>query len=213
MKYKVSTLAAAIKRDSGGDMRTNGPLVGLKKIIVLLAVLPLLACAKASDIYRDQNMDFGAVQVVAVMPLANLTRDQVAAERVRDVLMSMLLATGGLYVVPPGEVARGAAAAGITSPTTLSKDEVLKLATIVKANAVITGVLREYGEVRSGNSTSNVISLSLQLTEAQTGRVVWSASSTKGGVTFKDRLLGGGGEPLNVITERAVDDLINKLFK
>jgi hypothetical protein len=83
----------------------------------------------------------------------------------------------------------------------------------VKADAVITGVVREYGEVRSGTTAANVVSLSLQMIEAQTGKIVWSASSTQGGVGLKERLLGGGGEPLNDCTEKAVKDVINQLFK
>jgi hypothetical protein len=49
--------------------------------------------------------------------------------------------------------------------------------------------------------------------EAQTGRVVWTASSTKGGVSTSDRLLGGGGEPMNKVTEIAIDDLLDKMFR
>jgi hypothetical protein len=158
-------------------------------------------------------MDFGAIRTVAIMPFANLTRDQLAGERVRDVFMTMLLATGGVYVVPQGEVARAALTAGIINPAAPTKEEILKFAAFVKAEAVITGVVREYGEVRSGTASANVISLSLQMIEAQTGKIVWSASSTKGGIGMKERLLGGGGEPLNESTEKAVKDVINKLFK
>ncbi len=183
-------------------------------IISGVIFLFLTACAGTGtdEKYRDANMDFGAIQNIAVLPLANLTRDQQAGERVRDVFVTALLATGGVYVIPTGEVAKGISLTGMTNPTAPSKEEILKFAALVKADAVITGVLREYGEVRSGSSTANVISLSTQMIETQTGRVVWSASVTKGGVTFKDRLLGGGGDPLNYVTEKAVDDLINKLF-
>ena len=83
---------------------------------------------------------------------------------------------------------------------------------MVEADAVITGIVREYGELRSGSASANVISVSLQMMEAETGRVVWSASSTQGGVTAGDRLLGGGGRPLNVVTQKAVNDLLDKLF-
>jgi hypothetical protein len=55
--------------------------------------------------------------------------------------------------------------------------------------------------------------MSLQMIEAETGRVVWTASTTKGGITFLDRLFGGGGQPMDIVTVRAVNDLINKLFK
>jgi hypothetical protein len=181
------------------------------------AVLLLLAstgCATTSSkvVYRDPNMDFGAIQTVAVMPFNNLTRENVASERVRDVFMTMLQATGGVYVIPPGEVARGISRLSLERPASPTPEEVTKFAKIVSTDAVFTGTVKEYGEVRSGTSTANVVSVSLQMMEAQTGKVVWSASSTKGGVTTSDRLFGGGGEPMNATTQKAVDDLLEKLF-
>lgn len=158
-------------------------------------------------------MDFGSVRTVGVMPFVNLTRENLAAERVRDVFSSMLLASGTVYVVPQGEVQRALGQASVTTPTTPSADDVVKLGKVLKADAVVTGVVKEYGEVRSGNTTANIISLSLQMFETSTGKVVWSASTTKGGVSMADRLLGSSGTPMNQVTEAAVDDLLAKLFK
>jgi len=185
----------------------------LKIALLCFILIFFAACATPSSTYRDPNMDFGAIQAIAVMPFISLTRDNVAAERVRDVFITRLLATGAVYVVPVGEVARGIARTEIANPATPSPEEVVKLASIIKVQAVITGVLKEYGEVRSGTTSANIISVSLQMMEVQTGKVVWSASSTKGGISILDRLFGGGGQPMNKITEKAVDDLINKLFK
>jgi hypothetical protein len=183
------------------------------KLLFLLAFLLLIACASHRSSYLDPNMDFGTIKSVAVMPLTGLARDQVVAERVRDVFINKLLATGAVYVLPVGEVARGVARAEISNPTTPSSEEVVKLGGIIKVQAVITGAVMEYGEVRSGTAAANVVSVALQMMEAQTGRVVWSASSAKGGVTIWDRLFGGGGQPMNTVTEKAVNDLINKLLK
>jgi hypothetical protein len=158
-------------------------------------------------------MDFGAVQTVAVMPFVNLSREQLAAERTRNVFMTALLSTGGIYVVPPGEVARGIARVAITDPASPSPEDIVKFAAVVKVDAVITGVVKEYGEVRAGTSAANVISLSMQMLEAQTGKVVWSASTTRGGIALDDRLFGGGGKPMNEITEAAIGDMLDKLFK
>lgn len=190
---------------------------GKPKIRLGMAILFFLVsagCATGSSrvVFRDPNMDFGSLQAVAVMPFTNLTRENVAGERVRDVFMTMLQATGGLYVIPPGEVGRGISRLNLERPATPTPEEVTKFAKNVNADAVFTGTLSEYGEVRSGTSTANVVSLSLQMMEAQTGRVVWSASSTRGGVTTSDRLFGGGGEPMNATTQKAVDDLLEKLF-
>lgn len=177
------------------------------------ALLALAACASGGQNYHDKNMDFGSVRTVAVMPIINLSRDNLAGERVRDVITSMMLASGAFYVVPQGEVVRVVAKAGVANPATPTVEEVVKFGTMLKVDAVITGTVKEYGEVRAAAASGNVISLSLQMQECTTGKTVWTGTTTRGGVTWKDRLLGGGGAPLNEVTEAAVDDLISKLFK
>jgi len=182
-------------------------------ILLLLFFVSLVACAGGHDTYIDPNMDFGAVKTVAIMPFVSLTRDPVVAERVRDVFITRLLSTGAVYVVPVGEVARGVARGEIQNPGAPSSDDIVKIGGIIKTQAVITGTVREYGEARSGTVSANIISLSLQMIETQTGKVVWTASSTKGGIKTWHRLFGGGGQPMNNITVKAVDDLINQLLK
>lgn len=177
-----------------------------------LAVAAPVCTAQVSDVFRDSRMDFGSIQTVAVMPFANLARDQITAERVRDVFISRLLAAQAVYVLPVGEVARGIARTEVQTASSPTIEEVVKLGAFLKADAVITGVVREYGEARSGTSTANIISMSIQLIETGTGRVVWSASSTKGGVGFWNRLIGGGGQPMNKVTEQAIDALFDKML-
>ena len=157
-------------------------------------------------------VDFASIQTVAVLPFQNLTDTEDAAERVRDVLTGMLLATDAVYVLPPGEVYRGISRVGMAVPSTPSIEEIKKLAGILSIDVVVTGVLREYQLVRAGASSANIISLSLQMIETETGTIIWSASTTKGGITLTDRLFGGGGEPMNDVTLESVDDLLNKLF-
>lgn len=191
-------------------------MVDWQKILISLSLAFLISACGArgsSNTYIDPNMDFGAVKVVAVMPFVNLARDPVVAERVRDVFINNLLATGSAYVLPVGEVARGVARAELQNPNAPSPEEIVKLGGIIKAQAVITGSVREYGEVRSGTASGNIISLGVEMIETQTGRVVWSASSTKGGISVWARLFGGSGQPMDVVTEKAVNDLLNKLFK
>ncbi|HEU4382182.1 MAG TPA: GNA1162 family protein [Anaeromyxobacteraceae bacterium] len=180
--------------------------------VALLA--SLAACAGSSGArYQDANMDFAAVRNVAVMPFQNLSRETAAGERVRDVFSTMLMATGAMYVTPTGEVQRAIAKGQIQTPTALGTEDVVKLGQMLKVDALITGVVREYGEVRAGQASGSVVALSVQMVETATGRVVWSAASTKGGVGLGDRLLGASGTPMNQVTEAAVDDLLNKLFK
>lgn len=191
--------------------------LGSGRWIALGACVALLAgCAgaprRAEVTYHDPAMDFSLLQNVAVLPFANMTPNPDAGGRVRDVFITMLQATGALYVIPPGEVGRGVSRSNMSDPTTPSSEDVVAFAKIVGADGVVTGSVLEYGEVRSGSSSANLISVSVRLLEAETGRVVWSASSTRGGISAADRLFGGGGEPMGPITADAVKELIDRLF-
>jgi polysaccharide biosynthesis protein PelC len=185
-----------------------------KKAGVSAIVVFLLGCAPGSSLtyYHDPSMDFAAVRSVAVMPFENLTRESQAGARVRDVFANSLLSTGAVYVIPSGEVSRGIVRAGILNPAVPSLEEIGKFAGIIKVDAVITGTVTEYGQVRSGSANANVIAMNVQMIEVQALKTVWSASATEGGITIWDRLFGAGGKPLNDVTMKAVTDVINKLF-
>lgn len=185
-----------------------------KKLVASLLIFFLLGCAPASTLtyYHDPSMDFAAIRSVAVMPFENLSREQRAGERVRDVFANSLLATGAVYVIPSGEVSRGIARAGMLNPAVPSTEEIGKFAGIIRVDAVITGTVTEYGQVRSGNTTANVISMNVQMIEVQALKTVWTASATKGGISIWDRLFGAGGEPMNDVTMAAVNDILDKLF-
>lgn len=180
----------------------------------IVAALALLASCQKHRTYHNADMDFASIRTVAVLPFWNLSKDQQGADRVREVFTNSLLSTNAVYVVPTGEVARAITRVGIASPSTPSADEVVKLCAMLKADAVVTGVLKEYGEVRTTSATANVVAVSLQMQEGTTGKVIWAGSSSKGGVGWAARLLGSaGGDPVNDVTEKAVDDLLDQLFK
>lgn len=192
-----------------------GNIRNLKKFILSLLLISLAACATRSTLtyYHDPNMDFAALRTIAVMPFENLSRDRQAAQRVRDIFANSLLSTGAVYVIPSGEVSRGISRAGVLNPAVPSVEEIIKFAGIVKVDAVITGAVTEYGELRSGSASANVISMNVQMIELQTRKIVWTASSTKGGISIWDRLFGSGGKPMNDVTMAAVDDILDKLFQ
>lgn len=182
-----------------------------------VSLLPACACAgrhAAANTFHEPTMDFSLVHTVAVLPFSNLTPTQTAAERVRGVFVTMLQAQGGeMYVLPLGEVQKGISRAEIQRADQPSAEDVVAIGKALSADAVITGSVMEYGEARSGSASANYVSVSAQMLETKTGRLVWSAQSTKGGVTAADRMFGGGGQPMNVITAEAVNELLDKLFK
>ena len=185
--------------------------------ILLVAVLAGAAggCGTTRGLgstYQDPEIDLSLVQTVAVLPFANLTADDKAGERVRDVFSTMMQATGAVYVVPPGEVAKALGRTRVGSANEPAPDEVIAVGSAVKADVVVTGVVREYGQVRSGNSTANAIALSVKIFATESGKVIWSGASTAGGVTASDRFFGGGGDPMELVTEDALRDLIDRIY-
>src|SRR5579871_1815896 len=117
---------------------------GRKANLGLLAAALLCGCASDGHKFHDRRMDFASVHTVAVLPFNNLSRDNLAGDRVRDVFASLLLATGAIYVLPQGEVARGLSRAGVANPAAPSKDEAIALGKALGAEAIIAGTLKEY---------------------------------------------------------------------
>jgi len=209
-----------MKTKSFGAKTAHGPgrafaSVTLAALVAVGLSAALSGCAgrKAAAVtYHDPNMDFSLVRNVAVLPFKNLSSDMTAAEAVRDVFMTMLQATGAVYVLPPGEVSRGISRGSLRAPTEPSTEEVVRFADIVGADVVVVGTVREYGQLRSGSLAAPVVSVSVRMIEAKSGTVVWSASSSEGGVSAKDRTFGGGGRPMDDVTRRAVAGLLDRLF-
>lgn len=181
-------------------------------LMIFFALVTGCATTREVDVYHDPAMNFPAIQTVAILPFVNLSTDPMASERVRDVFANALLATEAFYVLPSGEVTRGTSRTGMRNPADPSPEEMVRFAQLLGADAVITGVVREYGPVRSGSISADAISLSLKMVEAETGKVVWSSSSTKGGINTWIRLFGGGGKPMNEVTREAVEELLDNLF-
>jgi len=115
---------------------TQGEIRGMLRISLaaivcagmLLAMVTMQGCAtRSTNVFRDPNMDFGSVRTVAVMPFANFGKDAQGSDRVRDVFITALMATGSIYVIPTGEMWRGITGASMANPTTPAVAEVVRL--------------------------------------------------------------------------------------
>jgi len=179
------------------------------------AILLSIGCggARAKVTYHDANMDFGLIRTVAVLPFENLSDDTAADAAVRDVFMTMLQATGAVYVLPPGEVGRGISRLSLSSPSAPTVEEAVRFADIVGADVLITGTVREFGELRSTGNAANAVSVSVMMLDGRTGTVVWRASTSAGGIKAVQRVFGGGGQPMDKVLRKAVSDLLDKLFR
>jgi len=113
----------------------------VRYVTLLILCIFFAGCPSSGRYYADPNMDFGAIRTVAVMPFENLSSEKTAGDRVRDVFTNILLSTGQVYALPPGEVARAALRSGIATPTTPSTEEIIKLGAITSSSRISTGIM------------------------------------------------------------------------
>ncbi len=189
----------------------------IKKNILLVAVFSLvlvtLGCQKKVEpnYYINPDIDFSFFKRVAVMPLDNLTNEKSAGEIVRQVVISELLASGLVDVVIPGEVMAAINELGIQNISSLNARQISALGKVLDVEAIILGSVEEYGESRTGNISTPEVTISLLMTDAGTGNVIWSITSTHGGASFMARHFGAKSKTLSETVMSVVREAVQTL--
>jgi hypothetical protein len=175
-------------------------------------VLFLAGCGASSHFVHAQY-DFSTIKKVAVLPLENLTADQMASEKVRKTVVSELLAAGVVDVIETGQVNRTLAQANIQSASTVGTDDLKKIAAALGVQALIVGSVDTYERINVGGANFPEVAVTLRAVDAATGTIIWSATRTGGGVGIAGRLFGVGGETLSEATQKTVRAALTTLFQ
>ena len=182
--------------------------------ILAALALGLAGCGgMAPTTYVHPNYDFSRVKRVAVLPLDNLSTDQMAGEKMRVVIMTELLSTGIVDVVELGQVNRALTQLNIQNIRGMSPDEFKRVAAAVAAQMVVIGSVESFDRVQVGGVQAPEVTLTLRGLEAESGLIVWATSVTEGGATFSARLFGLTGDSLSEVARRAAHDAVVTLFR
>jgi hypothetical protein len=178
-----------------------------------VAALALAACSSPTHHFLHAQYDFSTIKKVAVLPLENLSSDQMAGEKVRKTVVSELLSAAVLDVVETGQVNRAMGQASIQNVSAVSADDLKKVAGALGVQALIVGSVDTYERLNVGGVTFPEIAITLRAIDAGSGTIVWSASRTGGGVGIMGRLFGIGGETLSEATQKTVRATLQTLFQ
>ena len=184
--------------------------------ILLLAALLMTGCAASRHTtYLDPQFDFGSIERVAIIPFENLSSDQGSSRYVTRLFFTELLAQKVFDIVEPGEVsAYMGGHPGMTGQSAeLSLDQIKDLAKTLNVQAIIFGSVGESSDLRSGNVSTHVVSISARMVNAETGSTVWSSSVNTGGPGFFARLFGFGEKTRGSAERGAVQKLIGSLVR
>jgi hypothetical protein len=183
-------------------------------LTILFIVLTIGGCAgKSATVFLHPEYDFRYVERVAVVPFENQSQEQGAAARVTQVFISELLAQRAFDVIEPGEVSHVLEKYSTVRTSQLTKEQIIDIGKQLKAQALIFGSVAEMTSYRSGNSTTNTVTLVVRMVDTQTGETVWSATNTAGGKGFFASLFGTGDKSQSEVIRDCVEGVLKTLIK
>ncbi len=144
----------------------------------------------AQQTFVRDNVDLGYITRVAVLPFDNNTQDDFAAQRIRDITSTRILALGIFDVVDKGIVDSALREMAIDKDTPLDVPVVKRLGQRLGVQAFVHGTVNSIGESRQGSFTYPQVALTLELLDAESAQVLWRNSDTYSGYSLADRLFG-----------------------
>lgn len=181
-------------------------------IVLWLLSIGMLSCGGGfTRWYLNPKADVSYVKRVAVFPLLNHSRDNLAHEKVRDILETELLITQRFEVVDRGEVDRVMREMRIRGAREISPRILMKAASRLGVHAVIMGAVEEYAPQTGGGSVP-VVTLSLKLLDAQSAKVIWQATGTEKGGGALNRLFGIGEKSVDEVAQILIRRLLRTLI-
>jgi TolB-like protein len=165
-----------------------------------------------SSFYIDQNIDFSFIKKVAVLPLDNLSNDKFAADAVRQVVISELLASNLVEVVCPGDANAAIELLNIKAGQSPNSEQLKSIGKSLKVQGIIIGAVNKYGEIREGNVSAPEIAITLMMADTSSGSIIWSVTKTKGGASFMAKHFGARANTMSETVLSVVRDAIQTLY-
>ncbi|MDW7772477.1 MAG: hypothetical protein SCH71_06245 [Desulfobulbaceae bacterium] len=162
-------------------------------IVAAALLLSLNGCADSGANDRSfvrEGVDLGYVTRVAVLPFENNTQDDFAAQRVRDIAATQILAMGMFDVVDKGIVDSAMREMAIATDTPLDVPLAKRLGQRLGVEGFIIGTVNSMGENRQGSFAFAEVSLTMQLLDSESAQVLWRNSDAFSGYSLMDRLFG-----------------------
>jgi len=197
----------------------SGSFVVLKKLFyctLLLAVslamtgcsLPFVGKSKA---FVRENVDFGFVRKIAVLPVENNSKDEFAPELVRDLTITRILAAKFFDVTDKGLVDSSLREEAIDRGKPLDAPTIKRLGQKLNVQALLLSTLDIAADSRQGSMSFPEISVTLRMVEVETGLVIWQAGGHQTGDSIWRRLFGLAGRDKYQVTASLVEEILRTI--
>ncbi len=162
----------------------------MNRLKILILALPLLTSACSGPrAYVNPEADMGYYRRVGVAAFESLAEDTRAGQKLQRIFLTELLKNQEFDVVPQGQFDRVETDVRtkqpLVWPAPLDSAALSTIAQQTGAHGIIIGTVRDYRMERVGQEEFPLVSFSLKLVDAPTGRVVWDVSvGERGGPKF-----------------------------
>ncbi|ADH85107.1 hypothetical protein [Desulfurivibrio alkaliphilus] len=184
------------------------------KLAVLLILLLVTAGCGSRQISHESFMREGVslayVQRVAVLPLENLGGGAGQAERVREIVITQVLASGLFDVADKGRVDSVLREEAIAPGAAIEDATLRRLGQTLGTEAFILGSVEQGTESRGGAAYPE-INLTLRLVDSESGLILWQASGRGSGYSVSDRLFGTTPKSAFQVTLELVNSLLRSM--
>jgi hypothetical protein len=153
-------------------------------IVVLLSAL-WAGCGPPTQIYINEQADFGFYEKVGMTPFSNLTSERSAAEKVASSFTTSLLMQNVVETAAPGDFLRTfrefVKGDRMNIAEELTAEEVINMGKAAGVQGIFAGAVREYGLSRVGSEEFPLVGVTIRFFDCQSGKVVWSFETTRRG--------------------------------
>ena len=164
-----------------------------KFIFTLFISFLIIGCGSKSNMesFTRQEVDLGFVNKIAVIPFENNSNDKFAADRVRDMTITQVLAYGIFDVIDKGLVdsALREEAVDITRAP-MDKSTIRRLGQRLNIQAFMMGSIDQAEDIHRGSVSFPELALTLRLIDVDSGMIFWQASGNENGDSFGKRIFG-----------------------
>ena len=205
---------------SSAKLERSGSFPGLgKRILCALLLmgfsfgltgcgLPFMGKSKA---YVRENVDFGFVQKIAVLPVENNSKDEFAPELVRDIIITRILAMRLFDVTDKGLVDSFLREEAIDPGKPIDASTIKRLGQKLNVQSLLLTTLDISADSRKGTMSYPEMSVTLRMLEVETGLVIWQSGGHQSGDSIWRRLFGLSGRDKYQVTVSLVEDILHTI--
>lgn len=179
--------------------------------ILLFFFLGLTSCSGKSKAFVRENVDFGFVKKIAVLPVENNSKDEFAPELVRDITITRILAMKLFDVMDKGKVDSVLRSEAIDRGKPLDTPTIKRLGQKFGVQGLLLITLDIAEDSRKGTMSYPEISVTARLVEVEAGLVIWQAGGHQSGDSFWRRLFGLSGRDKYQVTVSLMEDVLHTI--